>query len=1165
MNNKELLVELRQILIEANASQKLLSDFFTLFGQIDPNQYVSVMQKVLKILEPAALKGQEKREKEQDLKQGVVSSADVVKSQMAEAVQIPDAAPVTSKNIKVIEKNIKKVLPKGLSYHMIGSGGRKESSGDLDILVDLADLIRALNVKLPEDYDPNDENQEKLLSRKMRVELENYIKSKSPDTPTKKSGVIVHMGIDTGEGTLAQVDIMLVANAGAISKMHQHDYSDNPNMKGGTLYAIWTELIKLVPPPKGEEVAQGDKSYYQLRPWKGIWTRTPKALVTTDKDEFANLIVFDDKDANKIKASDIDSVKKMLNTLQKYAPQKLQLILSKIEDKLGDDKLNEELLSEAKVGREYQHLEDLLIVNGSEGGFEAIELLEKLVTEPEMADFKWDGGAAVYWGRDEKGNFYFAPKNQWNKAKPLSKEQLSYEIENTGRPRKGQSEESFKSDRRNLAAKYSRIYEVFENATPENFVGFLNGDLMFDKKQTPDKDGNYTFTPNKVTYTVSEGGLFGKMPTAEVFVVVHGIIEGPFGTKDAGNLKPVSENIVQEFNKTDLLIVLPTQKPKTPPKKIPELDEVKASIRANTNDINTVVNYTAPKFSNFKTILYTYAVQRAKSGINFMDWLETSKLSENQKRITSEFIQNNTQAFEDFWMVFDKVNEVKVKVLEDIFLGHEKIMKDELGISASIGGKPGGEGLVISRKGGGFGKLINPAFRKADVASRFQSINEEVEELKKMVIGWGRGMGHKGHMALASAVIDYANKIGAEPLVLLSRSFGPKDPLPPEVKLGIYHKVFPNNKQNIIISPEGLPNIYKFLGNIKETEGTNYDITLIVGSDQLPTFKSMERFENDKMAEDGKERFEKFKVLSRQEASGSDFEGPRATPLRNALKDPERSEDEAFRIWRDAMPDELSDEEIRELITIAKKNMGISESSSRSDFMQEEMLRENIRKAIKVISDKRSKKMKPINEEVELRKIIRKLIGEATRPEATPHQSTGINVLEDLLKKIIPVLQQDYKQITTDPEQRQSFRAHILNAIEKTLAPERAIASASLEEQEEISFDVKPEDDENFIDVEDKEEDPKEEFGIEGEEETGRNLAFNSFKSIGNQIVDSYALLGNPQDRKLFHDYLITNVKLYFDKFDKELEANLTEPTTPEYEKEKSQELPSEDETGLEL
>ena len=46
--------------------------------------------------------------------------------------------------------------------------------------------------------------------------------------------------------------------------------------------------------------------------------------------------------------------------------------------------------------------------------------------------------------------------------------------------------------------------------------------------------------------------------------------------------------------------------------------------------------------------------------------------------------------------------------------------------------------------------------------------------------------------------------------------------------------------------------------------------------------------------------------------------------------------------------------------------------------------------------------------------------------------------------------------------------------------------------------------------------------------------------------------MDDDQDQDLFYDYLLTNLKLYFDKFEEELEASPDEPTTPEYEEESS-------------
>ena len=53
--------------------------------------------------------------------------------------------------------------------------------------------------------------------------------------------------------------------------------------------------------------------------------------------------------------------------------------------------------------------------------------------------------------------------------------------------------------------------------------------------------------------------------------------------------------------------------------------------------------------------------------------------------------------------------------------------------------------------------------------------------------------------------------------------------------------------------------------------------------------------------------------------------------------------------------------------------------------------------------------------------------------------------------------------------------------------------------------------------------------------------------------------------RKQYYDYLITNLKLYFDTWESELEGTPEEPTTPEYEQEKGAEaeLGGEEEMGL--
>lgn len=249
----------------------------------------------------------------------------------------------------------------------------------------------------------------------------------------------------------------------------------------------------------------------------------------------------------------------------------------------------------------------------------------------------------------------------------------------------------------------------------------------------------------------------------------------------------------------------------------------------------------------------------------------------------------------------------------------------------------------------------------------------------------------------------------------------------------------------------------------------------------------------------------------------------------------------------------------------------------RNEIVQEIKLRDFIKRAIKVRA--KNKKDSHIWEEFELRSIIRKLLKEADT-DKTQHRSTGINVLEDLLKKIVPVLEQDYKMMTTSVEQRKSFAAHIVAATKKTLAPvstnkeageedEKFIGIDEIEDINEIEVEIgdKPEDNDAFIDIEDKEEE-EEEGNVEDlgdEDKTGLNFAQSTFDKIEKQIIDAFSLLSNEEDQSLFEEYLLTNLKLYFDKFESELDPDVAEPTTQSYEDEKEELEAEESEEELEL
>ena len=109
------------------------------------------------------------------------------------------------------------------------------------------------------------------------------------------------------------------------------------------------------------------------------------------------------------------------------------------------------------------------------------------------------------------------------------------------------------------------------------------------------------------------------------------------------------------------------------------------------------------------------------------------------------------------------------------------------------------------------------------------------------------------------------------------------------------------------------------------------------------------------------------------------------------------------------------------------------EDEMREDIIVERKIREYIRaKVKKVILEKKETKRQ---EERALRNVIRQLLKEGDISDIHPHRSTGINILEDLLKKMVPTLRTDYKRMTSDSNQRESFRAHMIKAVKDSLMP----------------------------------------------------------------------------------------------------------------------------------
>ena len=134
---------------------------------------------------------------------------------------------------------------------------------------------------------------------------------------------------------------------------------------------------------------------------------------------------------------------------------------------------------------------------------------------------------------------------------------------------------------------------------------------------------------------------------------------------------------------------------------------------------------------------------------------------------------------------------------------------------------------------------------------------------------------------------------------------------------------------------------------------------------------------------------------------------------------------------------------------------------------EERILRENIRRLIRVVKNKKQLEHEKFRDLLGtlMEHELKAMLSESQTPDVdpTPNKSTGINVLEELLKKIVPVLETDFKSLTTNNEQRESFRAHIVNAVVGTLTPAMANNEAGDESEDLNELEVDEEFDQSKL------------------------------------------------------------------------------------------------------
>ena len=122
------------------------------------------------------------------------------------------------------------------------------------------------------------------------------------------------------------------------------------------------------------------------------------------------------------------------------------------------------------------------------------------------------------------------------------------------------------------------------------------------------------------------------------------------------------------------------------------------------------------KLTDLPKILYAYLNSKVDTGLNnlgkgFMGWLQTSKVTAPKQAKIAEYVKANIQTFSAIWQTVEGIMNVKNDIIGQ--LDNQKGT-----VTATINGKPGGEGYVLQHPAGDI-KLVN--------RSGFSAANRAVE------------------------------------------------------------------------------------------------------------------------------------------------------------------------------------------------------------------------------------------------------------------------------------------------------------------------------------------------------------------------------------------------------------------------------------------------------
>jgi hypothetical protein len=306
----------------------------------------------------------------------------------------------------------------------------------------------------------------------------------------------------------------------------------------------------------------------------------------------------------------------------------------------------------------------------------------------------------------------------------------------------------------------------------------------------------------------------------------------------------------------------------------------------------------------------------------------------------------------------DAIQPIKDRLAQFIITNPDIVGKDILGKDF--------EGIVLNTPSGPV-KITSPqqrqviADKNAAIAAAGQARKQagQTTRSKTAVVTAGSFAGHKGHQQLVDMVIKEAKRLGGDPYVYISPTVGPDDPIPPDVKLATWQKLYPNMPDIFSVWQEGGTPVKKIEKELVLPPDSPYKhIILMVGSDRYLGMKKWMDTLSKRMKDPrypGSHNDVTFDTVETARDTASGGTGITFTSARKAL---EQGDEHAIKYWTQAFDvEKLGVPWIKKLMSIAKTNMGIEDTQPQGQSHMAHTTHSTIKEANAVIRKWKAKRL----------------------------------------------------------------------------------------------------------------------------------------------------------------------------------------------------------------